>query len=134
MCHAIKFYSNHYRALISRFKSFKVGRISSLIARFRHLFLFLQPLLIRVGPLLYLFPLHYISTYYFKCFGVCGSEHMAEGGSERHLAVRISEILARKYKFITYLYAKVISLVQAIRSVYKIDFGIRLKVSLCTMS
>ena len=33
-----------------------------------------------------------------KCFGVCGSGHMAEGGSERHLAVRISEILARKYK------------------------------------
>ena len=79
MCHAIKFYLNHYRALISRFKSFKVGRISSKIARFRHLLLFLQPLLIRVGPLLYLFPLRYISTYYFKCFGVCGSGHYGRG-------------------------------------------------------
>ena len=48
-----------------------------------------------------------------------------EGGSERHLAVRISEILARKYKFITYLYAKVMSLVQAFLSSYGVDLGIR---------
>ena len=79
MCHAIKFYSNHYPSLRSKFKSFKVGRISSKIARFRPLFLFLQPLLIRVGPLLYLFLLHHISTYYFKCFGVCGSGHYGRG-------------------------------------------------------
>ena len=43
---------------------------------------------------------------------------MAGGGSERHLAVRISEILVRNKKFITFLYAKVISLVQAYHSVY----------------
>ena len=47
------------------------------------------------------------------------------GGSERSLAVRISEILARKYKFITYLYAKVMSLVQAFLSSYGVDLGIR---------
>ena len=58
---------------------------------------------------------------------------VAGGGSERHLAVRISEILVRKNKFITYLYAKVNSLGQANLSVYKVDFGIRLKVKLCTM-
>ena len=43
---------------------------------------------------------------------------MSGGGSERHLGVRISEMLARKKKFITVLYAKVISLVQAYHSVY----------------
>ena len=58
---------------------------------------------------------------------------MAGGGSERHLAVRISEILVRKNKFITYLYAKVNSLVQAYLSVDRVYFGIRLKVRLCTM-
>ena len=58
---------------------------------------------------------------------------MAGGGSERHLAVRILEILVRKNKFITYLYAKVNSLVQAYLSVDRVDFGIRLKVRLCTM-
>ena len=41
---------------------------------------------------------------------------MAGGGSERHLRVRISEIFVRKYKFITYLYTKVNSLVQAFPS------------------
>ena len=58
---------------------------------------------------------------------------MAGGGSERHLAVRISEILARKNKFITYLYAKVNSLVQANLSVDRVDSGIRLKIRLFTM-
>ena len=58
---------------------------------------------------------------------------MAGGGSERHLAVRISEILVRKNKFITYLYAKVNSLVQAFPSSYGVDIGIKLKVRLCTM-
>ena len=58
---------------------------------------------------------------------------MAGGGSERHLAVRILEILARKNKFITYLYAKVNSLGQANLSVDRVDFGIRLKVKLFTM-
>ena len=58
---------------------------------------------------------------------------MAGGGSERHLAVRISEILVRKNKFITYLYAKVNSLVQANLSVDRADSGIRLKIGLCTM-
>ena len=58
---------------------------------------------------------------------------MAGGGSERHLAVRISEILVRKNKFITYLYAKVNSLVQANLSVDTADSGIRLKIRLCTM-
>ena len=58
---------------------------------------------------------------------------MAGGGSERHLAVQISEIIARKNKFITYLYAKVISLGQANLSVDRVDFGIRLKIRLCTI-
>ena len=58
---------------------------------------------------------------------------MAGGWLEKHHVVRISEILARKYKFITYLLAKVNSLVQANLSVYKIDIGIRLKIRLCTM-
>ena len=58
---------------------------------------------------------------------------MAEGGSERHLAVRISEILVRKNKFITYLYAKVNSLVQANLSVDRAVSGIRLKIRLCPM-
>ena len=58
---------------------------------------------------------------------------MAGGGSERHLAVRISEILVRKIKFFTYLYAKVMSLVQAFLSSYGVDVGIRRKVRLCTM-
>ena len=57
---------------------------------------------------------------------------VAGGGSERHLRVRISEIFARKCKFITYLYTKVNSLVQAFPSSYGVDFGIRLKISLCT--
>ena len=50
---------------------------------------------------------------------------MAGGGSERHLAVRISEILAPKNKFIAYLYAKVNSLVQANLKVDRADSGIR---------
>ena len=58
---------------------------------------------------------------------------VAGGGSERHLAVLISEILARINKFITYSYAKVNSLVQASLSVDRVDFGIRLKVRLCTI-
>ena len=66
MYHAIKFYSNHYRALRSRCKSRKGGRINSKIAWFRPFFLFLQPLLIRVGPFIILFRLHYISTYHLK--------------------------------------------------------------------
>ena len=57
---------------------------------------------------------------------------VAGGGSERHLRVRISEIFARKCKFITYLYTKVNSLVQAFLSSYGVDVGIRLKISLCT--
>ena len=79
MYYAIKFYSNHYRALRSRYKSRKEGRISSKIVRFRPFFLFFQPLLIRVGPFINLFPLHYISTYYLKCFGVCGSGYNGKG-------------------------------------------------------
>ena len=58
---------------------------------------------------------------------------MAGGGSERLLAVRISDILVRKNKFITYLYAKVNSLVQANLYVDRADSGIRLKIRLCTM-
>ena len=58
---------------------------------------------------------------------------VAGGGSERHLRVRISEIFARKCKFITYLYTKVNSLVQTFPSSYRVEFGIRLKVRLCTM-
>ena len=79
MYYAIKFHSNHYRALRSRYKSRKVGLISSKIVRFRNFFSFLQPLLIRVGPFINLFPLHYISTYYLKCFGVCGSGYYGKG-------------------------------------------------------
>ena len=58
---------------------------------------------------------------------------IAGGGSGRHLAVRISEILVRKNKLITYLYTNVNSLVQAFPSSYGVDLGIRIKVRLCTM-
>ena len=68
MYYVIKFYSNHYRAPRSRYKSRKVRRISSKNARFRPFFLFLQPFLIRVGPVINMFRLCYIRTYYFKCF------------------------------------------------------------------
>ena len=62
-----------------------------------------------------------------------GSGIIAGGGLERHPTVRISEILERKCKFITYLFRKVNSLVQAFPSSYRVEFGIRLKVRLCTM-
>ena len=75
----IKFYFNHYRASRSRFKSRKVRRINSKIARFRSFFLFVRPLQIRVGPVINMFPLRYISTYYIKCFGVCGSGYCGRG-------------------------------------------------------
>ena len=58
---------------------------------------------------------------------------MAGGGLERHISVRISEILERKNNFITYLYAKVNSLGQANLSVVRVDSGIRFKVRLCSM-
>ena len=54
-------------------------RISSKNARFRPFFLFLQPFLIRVGPFINMFRLRYISTYYIKCFGVCGSGYCGRG-------------------------------------------------------
>ena len=73
MYYVIKFYLNHYRASRSRYISHKVRRISSKITRFRSFFLFVGPFLIRNGPFLNMFPLRCISTYYFKCFGVCGS-------------------------------------------------------------
>ena len=79
MYYVIKFYSNHYRAPRSRYKSRKVRRISSKNARFRPFFLFLQPFLIRVGPVIFMFRLRYMSTYYFKCFGVCGSGYCGRG-------------------------------------------------------
>ena len=75
MYYVINFYFSHYRASRSRYKSRKVRRISSKIARFRSFFLFVRPLQIRVGPFIIMFPLRYISTYYFKCSGVCGSGH-----------------------------------------------------------
>ena len=80
-----------------------------------------------------MFRLRYISTYYLSVLEYVGPGIMAGGGSERHLAVRISEILARKNKFITYLYAKVNSLGLANMSVDRVDSGLRLKVRLCTM-
>ena len=91
MYHAIKFCSNHYQALRSRFKSRKVGRISAKIARYRPFFLLLQHLLIRVGPFINLFPLHYISNYYFRCFGLnhrihCEQQHKIT--SQKHHASR----------------------------------------------
>ena len=52
---------------------------------------------------------------------------MSGGVSERHLNVRILEILARKCKFITYLYTKVNSLVQAIPSGYRAVFWYQIK-------
>ena len=79
MYYVIKFYFNHYRASRSRSKSRKVGRISSKIALFRSFFLFVRPFQIRVGPFFNMFPLRYISTYYIKCFGVCGSGYCGRG-------------------------------------------------------
>ena len=79
MYYVIKFYLNHYRASRSRYKSRKVLRISSKNARFRPFFLFLQPFLIRAGPVINMFRLRYISTYYLKCFRVCGSGHYGKG-------------------------------------------------------
>ena len=55
MYYVIKFYLNNYRASRSRYKSRKLRRISSKIARFRSFFLFVQPLLKRVGPFINLF-------------------------------------------------------------------------------
>ena len=66
MYYVIKFYLNHYRASRSRYESRKLRRISSKIARFRSFFLFVRPLLKRVGPFINLFPSRYISTYYLK--------------------------------------------------------------------
>ena len=55
-------------------------------------------------------------------------------GNRRNIpAVLILEILERKYKLNTYLYTNVNSLVQAFLSSYWVDFGIRLKVRLCTV-
>ena len=133
MYYVIKLYLKHYRASRSRYKSRKVRRISSKIARFRSFFLFVWPLQIRVGPFFNISPLRYISTYYISVLEYVGPGIIAGGGSERHPTVRILEILERKCKFVTYLYAKVNSLVQAILSVYRVEFGIRLKVRLCTM-
>ena len=79
MYYEIKFHLNHYRASTSRYKSRKVRRISSKNARFRPFFLFLQPFWIRVGPVINMFRLRYISTYYFKCFRVCGSGYCGRG-------------------------------------------------------
>ena len=79
MYFVIKFYFNHYRASRSSSESRKVRRISSKIARFRSFFLFVRPLQIRVGPFFNMFPLRYISSYYIKCFGVCGSGHYSRG-------------------------------------------------------
>ena len=79
MYYVIQFYFNHYRASRSRSKSRKVRRISSKIARYRSFFLFVRPLQIRVGPFFNTFPLRYISTYYIKCFGVCGFGHYSRG-------------------------------------------------------
>ena len=53
--------------------------MSSKIARFRPFFLFLQPFLVRVGHFIVMIRLHYISTYYFKCFLVCGSGYCGRG-------------------------------------------------------
>ena len=72
-----------------------------------------------------MFRLRYISSYFLSVLEYLGLGIMAGGGSERHRAVWISEILARKNKFITYLYAKVNSLGQANLSVNRVDSGIR---------
>ena len=104
MYYEIRFYLKHYRASRSRYKSRKVRRISSKNGRYRPFFLFLQPFLIRVGPFINMFRLRYIRNCYFKCSRVCGSGYYGRGGSERHLAVRILEILSRKNKLITFLY------------------------------
>ena len=58
---------------------------------------------------------------------------MAGGGSERHLAVRISEILVRKKQVYHLFICESDSLVQANLSVDRADSGIRLKIRLCTM-
>ena len=79
MYYVIKFYLKHYRASRSRYKSRKVRRISSKNARFLPFFLFFQPFLIRVGPVVNMFCLCYISTYYSKCFRVCGSGYYGRG-------------------------------------------------------
>ena len=79
MYYVIKSYLNDYRASRSRYKSHKVRRISSKNARFRPFFSFYSPFLIRVGPVINMFRLRCISTYYFKCFRVCGSGYCGRG-------------------------------------------------------
>ena len=79
MYYVIKFYLKHYRASRSRYKSRKVRRISSKNARFRPFFLFIQPFLIRVGPFIYIFRLHYISIYYLKHSIAYGSGQVVRG-------------------------------------------------------
>ena len=118
MYYVIKFYLKHYRASRSSYKSRKVRRISSKNARFCPFFLFLQPFLIRVGPVINMFRLRNISTYYFKCFRVCGSGYYGRGRVRKTPRGSNFGNSRTKKKFITFLYAKVISLVQAYHSVY----------------
>ena len=79
MYYVIKFYLIHYRASRSRYKSRKLRRISSKIERFRSFFLFVRPLLKRVGPFINLFSLRYNSTYYLKHSTVYGSWQVVSG-------------------------------------------------------
>ena len=133
MYYVIKFYLKHYRASRSSYKSRKVRRISSKNARFCPFFLFLQPFLIRVGPVINMFRLRNISTSYFKCFRVCGSGYYGRGRVRKTPRGSYFGNSRTKKQVITYLYAKVNSLVQANLSVDRADFGIRLKIRLCTM-
>ena len=133
MYYVIKFYSKHYRASRSRYKSRKVRRISSKNARFRTFFLFFQPFLIRIGPVSNMFCLRYIRTYYLKCFRVCGSGYCGWGRVGKTPRGSKFGNSRTKIQVYTYLYAKVNSLVQTNLSVYIIDIGIRLKIRLCTI-
>ena len=108
MYYVIKFYLKHYQASRSSYRSRKVRRISSKNARFCPFFLFSQPFLIRVGPVINMFRLRNISTYYFKCFRVCGTGYYGRArvrktprgsyfGNSRTKKTSLSPIYMRKW-------------------------------------
>ena len=119
MYYVIKFYLKHYRASRSRYKSRKVRRISSKNARFCPFFLILQPFLIRVGPVINMFRLRNISTYYFKCFRVCGSGYYGRGRVRKtSRGSNFGNSRTKKKVYHLFICESDISLVQAYHSVY----------------
>ena len=79
MYYVMNFYLNNYRASRSSYKSCNLRWISSKIARFRFFFLFVRPLLKRVGLFINLFYLRHISTYYLKHSIAYGSWQVVSG-------------------------------------------------------